>query len=1123
MKNKVFSNRILLKSENLKHLFRIMKLLNLFLFVAIFSLSATNTYSQNEKVYLNKKGVKLEEVLSEIESQTNYLFIYDDQVKVDQKVSVNAQGEATSSVLDYLFVDTNIRYRMQGTHILLTKQDEAAFVYSTKQVPTRPIRGTVIDKQGGAIIGVSVAIKGTTRGVMTDIDGKYTIEVKESDIIEFSYVGFKSKEVKISNQNTIDIVLEENDVLLSDVVVTALGIKREEKALSYNVQQITQDELVRVKDANFVNALSGKVAGVTINKSGSGIGGASRVVIRGAKSLEGDNNVLYVVDGIPLFNTNMGSTDSGVLGEGRAGSEGIADFNPEDIESLSILSGPSAAALYGSNAAQGVILITTKKGAEGKLQVTFSSSSEFSQPLMLPKFQNRYGNRDGMFDRWGNKLEVPGSYNPRDDFFNTGTNFINSLTLTTGSKHNQTFASLASTNAEGIVPNNSYDRLNFTIRNSSSFFNDKLKLDLGASYIKQTDRNMVSQGLYWNPIVSAYLFPRGENFEAIKTFERYDQSRKFATQYWPLAEGTFGTQNPYWTAYRNPMETKKNRYMFNAGLTYEILDWLSLAGRYRLDHTYADIDRKIYASSSEKFAKEYGNYEYSNYKSNQEYADFLVNINKYISDFSIVANLGLSYSNHWAMERGAKGNLLGQTNGFYLNNIDPKDLSVIEKGGDQAIRNFALFASMELGWRSMLYLTLTGREEWSSRLVNTNEESFFYPSVGLSGVVSEMVNLPSFISYLKVRGSYTQVGSPISRSGFTPGTITEKVLGGIYYPSTIYPFTGDFKAERTYSHEFGLNLRLLKSKININATWYKSNTKNQTFIGNLPESSGYEFAYLQAGNIENKGWEISLGYNDKFGDFSLSSSLAYTKNTNVIKEMVKDYIHPLSPEPLRIDQVVKDKGRTILKVGGSISDVYASQFLKKDHQGYVEIKEDGSFGLETGEPVCLGRTTPDFTLGWNNSFSYKGFGLSFLINGRFGGIVTSSTQAILDRFGVSEASADARDNGGFMIPNQGSVDAEKYYKIIGSGEAGTAGYYTYSATNVRLQELSLSYTFPTSLFDNIINNLTLSFIANNPWMIYCKAPHDPELTPSTSTYGQGNDYFMQPSLKSFGFGVKVKF
>ena len=268
---------------------------------------------------------------------------------------------------------------------------------------------------------------------------------------------------------------------------------------------------------------------------------------------------------------------------------------------------------------------------------------------------------------------------------------------------------------------------------------------------------------------------------------------------------------------------------------------------------------------------------------------------------------------------------------------------------------------------------------------------------------------------------------------------------------------------------------------------------------------------------------MSLGYNDNYGDFSVSSSMIFTTNKNVIKKMVEDYRHPLNPEPINISQVMKDKGRIILKEGGSINDIYASKFLKKDNQGFVFIPESGEIGLETVDPVLLGKTTPDFTLGWNNSFDYKGFGLNFLVNARFGGVVTSSTQAILDKFGVSQASADARDQGGFEIPNQGGqYDAKKYYDLTATGDNELAGYYTYSATNVRVQEASISYTFPANLFNNVINRLTLSVIANNPWMIYNKAPYDPELTPSTSTYGQGNDYFMQPSLRSFGFGIKVK-
>ena len=983
------------------------------------------------------------------------------------------------------------------------------------------VSGTVKDTKGEPLIGVSVLVKGTTNGTVTDLEGNFSLKVSVGDVLEFSYIGYASQSVTVANSKLLSIVLNEDTQTLNEVVVTALGIKRAEKALSYNVQQIKSDELVRTKDANFVNSLNGKIAGVTINKSASGAGGSARVIMRGAKSIEGDNGALYVVDGIPLFNTTLGS-GSDVLGEGRATTEGIADFNPEDIESISVLSGPSAAALYGSSAANGVILINTKKGKEGKLSISFSSSTEFSKAYMTPEFQTTYRNKDGIYESWGDQMTTPTSYDPKNDFFNTGTNLINSLTLTTGTKQNQTFASISSTNSKGIVPNNTYDRLNFTFRNTSTFLNDKLQMDLGASYVKQKDQNMVSQGQYWNPIMAAYLFPRGESWEGIKTFERENPGRNISEQYWPVSESTYASQNPYWTAYRNVAPSEKSRYMFNVGLTYKIFDWINVAARYRMDDSYIDFDRQIYASSDDVFTEgsKKGLYEYNTYKDRQEYADFMININKQIKDFNLSANLGYSYSNYWAKSRGYRGPLLLVPNMFAASNIDSSKGRVIEKEGDSRVRNNALFANVELGYKSMLYLTLTGRNDWNSRLVNTNEESFFYPSVGLSAIVSEMVELPKFISYLKVRGSYTEVGAPISRSGLTPGTVTTPITGGALIENQIYPFT-DFKAERTRSYEFGLNFRLW-NKLSAEVTYYKSNTYNQTFLGDLPEYSGYKQIYLQAGNVENRGWEVSLGYNDKFGDFGISSNLTFSRNVNEIKEMVENYHTEMSQEPINIPEVRKENGRTLLKVGGSIHDIYADRFLKKDSQGYVDIKEDGAYGMENVEPIFLGKTTPDFNMGWNNSFSYKGFGLSFLINGRFGGVVTSSTEALLDRFGVSKVSGEARDQGGVLLPGQGRVDAETYYKMIGTGEYSTSGYYVYSATNIRLQELTLSYTFPNSWFKNVLKDVTLSFTANNPWMLYCKAPFDPELTPSVGTYGQGNDYFMQPSVRSFGFGIKVK-
>ena len=997
---------------------------------------------------------------------------------------------------------------------------EASMPQAVQQNGNHKVTGRIVDSAGEPLIGATIMVEGTKEGAVTDIDGNFTINTTSKAKLVISYVGYTTQTILVGDKTTIDVILKEVANTMNEVVVTALGIKRAEKALSYNVQSVGSNELTRNKDANFVNSLNGKVAGVNISKSASGVGGATRVIMRGAKSIEGDNNVLYVIDGIPIFNFN-GGRDSGIMGEGRVSSEGIADFNPEDIESISVLAGPSAAALYGSNAANGAILITTKKGKEGRVAISFSSSADFSSPLLMPKFQNTYGNKLGSYESWGEKLATPSSYDPKKDFFRTGTNFINALTLNMGNEFNQTFASVATTNSRGIVPNNTYDRYNFTIRNTTRMFKNKVQLDLGASYIKQKDNNMVSQGEYWNPIVAAYLFPRGESFEGIKTFERYDNVRNFPTQYWPISDSRFANQNPYWTAYRNLAPDDKDRFMFNAGLTYNIFDWLSVAGRIRLDKTFITSERKIYASSFNYFAKEKGAYDYYDYKDHQTYIDAIANINKTFGKFSLAANVGYSYSDYASLTRGYGGNLVLVPNKFSLNNINPSDSKIREAGGDSKVRNVAAFASAELGWRSMVYLTLTGRNDWNSRLVNSSEESFFYPSVGLSAIVSEMTKLPSFISYLKVRSSYTEVGSPVSRSGMTPGTITTPLVGGSLKSTDIYPFT-DYKAERTKSFEFGLTARFWK-KLSFDFTWYKSNTYNQTFVGDLPESSGYKKVYLQAGNVENRGVEMSLGYSDNFGGLQWNSSLVYSKNVNEIKEMVKDYYHPLSPKPINIPEVSKDNGRVLLKVGGSINDIYARKVLAKDNQGFVNVSPSGGMSLETVEPIYLGKTTPDFTMGWNNNLTYKNFGLSFLINARFGGVVTSSTQALLDRFGVSKASADARDAGGVMIPNQGLYDAKKYYTLVATGENDLAGYYTYSATNVRLQELTLSYKFNSKLFNNVIKDLTLSFVATNPWMIYCKAPFDPELTASTGTYGQGNDYFMQPSLKSYGFSVKFKF
>lgn len=552
-------------------------------------LMQTLAFAQSDsKITIQQKDITVVDALKTVERQSKMSINYSDSELKGKKIAdLNLEDVSVTTALDAILKGTGFSYQIQGNYIIVTEKKPAA-AQSVKD-----IKGKVTDENGEPLIGVNISVDGSSTGTITDFDGNFSIKSPGNARLKISYIGYATQLIAVSNKDFYPITMKQDTEVLDEVVVTALGIKRAEKALSYNVQQIKSEDITGIKDANFINSLNGKIAGVSINKSGSGVGGATRVVMRGAKSIEGDNNALYVVDGIPLFNTNMGNTDSGIMGEGKAGTEGIADFNPEDIESISILSGPSAAALYGSSAANGVVLITTKKGQEGKLQISFSSSSEFSKAYMMPEFQNTYGNKEGMFESWGDKLARPNSYDPKSDFFNTGTNFINSLTLSTGTKQNQTFASVSSTNSKGIVPNNSYDRLNFTIRNTATFLDDKLQLDLGASYVKQEDKNMVSQGQYWNPVISAYLFPRGEDFDDIKTFERYDQSRNIPIQYWPIADATYGSQNPYWTAYRNIATNEKSRYMFNVGLSYKITDWMNLAGRYRMDDTHVQFERKV--------------------------------------------------------------------------------------------------------------------------------------------------------------------------------------------------------------------------------------------------------------------------------------------------------------------------------------------------------------------------------------------------------------------------------------------------------------------------------------------------------------------------------------------------
>ena len=982
------------------------------------------------------------------------------------------------------------------------------------------VKGKVVDKGGEAVIGANILVKGTSTGAVTDLDGNYTLSVSPNATLVFSYIGMKSQTVAVNNRKQIDVTLEDEAKAIDAVVVTALGIKRSEKALSYNVQKVDNSALTKVKEANFVNSLSGKVAGVNITRSSAGIGGATSVVMRGSKSIAGNNNVLYVVDGMPIGNASRGG-DGGEYGRPGSG-EGISDFNSDDIESISVLTGPSAAALYGASAANGVIIINTKKGAAGSVKVNFSSNTEFLSAGVMPEFQNTYGTESNTYRSWGKKLETPSTFNPRD-FFQGGYNTINSLNLSGGTDKNQTFVSVATTHAEGIIPNNEYYRYNFSGRNSSKFLNDKLHLDISANYVMQGDQNMMSGGRFFNPLRPLYLFPRGDDFETVKIWERYDTDRRFNTQYWPYGTQGEDFENPYWIVNREMFTNEKHRYMFSFRAQYDILSWMNIAARTRVDNTYSTIKTKFYATTNPLFTGDTslenakGSFSLGEERYKQTYADLMLNINKkFDKDFVLTANIGTSFEDHYTTSVSVGGRLKTVPNLFSTPNVDPD----VTGGGGQSYhrtRNIAAFASAELGWKSMLYLTATGRTDWASQLVsNGKTPAIFYPSVGLSGVISEMVKLPSFISYLKTRVSFTEVGSPISQTGITPGTITYSMSGGKVTPISTYPYP-DFNPERTRSWEAGLNARLFKGKVHLDATIYQSNTYNQTFLQNMSDASGYSGFYIQAGDIRNRGVELALGYEDNINkNISFSTNLTYTRNVNQVMELVKGYKNPIDGTVFDINVLTSPK---YMRPGDSMNDIFVQGILVKGKDGRF-IEEGDGYRIDRSQRVKVGSSAPDFMMGWNNTLNLYGVNVSFLISARVGGNVSSSTQAMMDGYGVSKVTADARDAGAVVIDGQ-SYDPKRYYTTIGLNRLGA--YYLYDATNIKLQELSIGYTLPKKWFGKVISNASVSLIARNLLTIYRAAPYDSDMAGGTGTYSAGGDNFMPPSMRSVGFSLNLGF
>ena len=1001
----------------------------------------------------------------------------------------------------------------------------------------RTITGKVVDQNNEPLIGAGVVVEGQPSiGAITDFDGNYSLAVPAAATqLRFSYIGMVDQVVDIAGQTVINVTLAEDATVLEGVVVTALGIKRAEKAVTYNVQKL--DERVFVtREANMVNSLSGKIAGVQINETAAGAGSETKVVMRGAKSISGNNNALYVLDGIPmptLSTTKPGDSWSIYSGSGLSG-DGMSMLNSEDIADMSALVGASAAALYGYKAANGILMLTSRTGEEG-IHVSYSNNTTFSSPLMLPARQTSYGAKAGSYASWGSKLETAPSWSI-SDFFQTGYNTAHSVSLSAGKEHSTTYVSAGYSDAQGIIPNNNYNRFNATFRHTADYLNNKLHMSVLGMFIRVNEQNMLSGGLYHNPLVPLYLMSPSDNLYAYTVYERYDAGRNFPVQYWNTNQ--LSMQNPFWTINRNMFNTQKNRFILGGSLSYDFTDWLDVQARVRTDSNSSIAEQKHYASSNGLFAGKYGRYYYDDQKTTQTYADVLVNFHKNFGEdnlLSVNATLGASIEDYFYRGTSLGGDLLGVANLFTFTNLDTGKAMSKDTFRDQTQ---SVFGTLNLGYKGFLFLEATAREDWASQMASTSGvKPFFYPSVGASWLITEMIDKKSdLLTYAKVRASYAEVGNPISRYILN---VTYPVVGGVPNLNS-WSTAPDFQPERTRSWELGADVRLFKSKLHLSGTYYHSSTYNQVFTPTSTATGGSSIFYVNAGQVDNNGVELSAMFNQNIGPVDWTTNVIWTKNTNKVVKML-DYTYGNEHYVSTRENVGGTSAATMWLIEGRpIGEMYVSGLATNaDGTPYVTPSDKGGVLYKApndGTPDTMwyaGNVNPDWTGSWRNQFSWNGLNLAFMFTMRKGGVGVSLTEAAMDGFGVTNKTLQGREEGFNFAPadiygnarNYYQVSAQDYWQTIASptGTDALGAYYVYDMTNIRLAELSLGYDIPVSKAVKWIESLNVSLVGRNLALLYCKAPFDPEQVSSAGNYGAGIDLFMAPSTRNIGFSVKVKF
>ena len=983
----------------------------------------------------------------------------------------------------------------------------------------------LIKDDSGPLLGATVIVKNTTRGTTTDMDGKFRLEgLQPGDVLQVTYVGYDPYEVTYTGQTTLDILMTTTANQLNAVVVTAMGIERQSKTLSYAAETVGGDDVADIKSVNMINALQGKAAGLQITPNSTGAGGSSKILFRGNKSINGSNQPLVVVDGVPLMmNITSDQVDSN-WGAQRDGGDAMSTINPDDIASISLLKGASAAALYGAVAANGAIMITTKSAMAGRLAVNVSSNTTIDTPLSLPEFQNTYG-ANGQYS-WGDKLASKAP-DYAEKFFRTGWTTNNSISINGGAEDLRAYFSYGNVTSGGITPENDYSQHTLNAKVGFDLFNDHIKVDFNAKYVNQHISNQPAGGFVFNPLVGTYTFPRGGDWNGYKSnFETYNGELNANVQNWVTTTDETNS-NPYWLLNRERPVVERNRYEFGGSIKYQIIDGLSLTGRMRYERADEHYVRNHYASSyGNKYT--YGKMDDNRYFSEQLYADLLAQYNHTWDDFSLNATLGTSMmqtrsNNVSLLYEQSKFVAPGNGGAYYPNIFNPSNFYMNGTTmGLERKRLNSVFGAVTFGFKEALFLDVTARNDWSSALAYTDGYSFFYPSVGASLLLNRFVDMGRNIDLFKFRGSYSIVGTDVPVYTTNP-RYTYGDQGAINPPESV-PFR-TLKPEKTHSFEVGFDGEFFQHRLHVNATYYKTNTKNQYFEVTLPWESGYKSQFVNAGNVQNQGFELTAGWFQDFGnEFTWSTDLNLSYNDNKIIELF---------DGIQDGVTVSNLGgaKVILYEGGQYGDLYV-RTLKRDESGKLvtETPEGADYqipvngGEQNSDLKYMGNMNSKWNMGWNNTFRYKDLTLSMLIDFRIGGKVVSMTEATLDGYGVSERTGRARDRGYVMREGIKFSNVKAYYDVVGATSFNSVYNvedYVYDATNVRMREISLGYTF-RNLFGQS-KNLTLAFIARNLFFFYKDAPMDPDVSMGTGNGLQGFDVFNLPTTRSFGLNVKLNF